>query len=142
MFWLGGFTFYASIVVPIGQKELGPRQGIITKQVTRYLNLSGAVALVIFAWDLAFVKHCPMRRRLLWICWAGMLSTLALLVYFHGSLTDMMNQAGRSPKNPQSFQSLHSWYLWVSTIQWTVGVVYTFLALGAWRQVDGLPKGI
>ena len=55
MFWLGGFTFYASVVVPVGQRELGSHleQGFITRQVTNYLNLSGAVALVVLAWDVA-----------------------------------------------------------------------------------------
>ena len=35
MFWLGGFTFYASIVVPIGMdamKGSALRQGFITQQ--------------------------------------------------------------------------------------------------------------
>jgi hypothetical protein len=38
-FWQGGFTFYASVVVPIGQEVFGPlRQGFLTRQVTVYLN--------------------------------------------------------------------------------------------------------
>ena len=44
MFWLGGFTFYASIVVPIGTRVLGNssrRQGFITREVTRQLNEQG-----------------------------------------------------------------------------------------------------
>ena len=139
MFWLGGFTFYGAIVVPIGQKELGPRQGIITRQVTRYLNLSGAGALVIFAWDLVCLKDGPARRRLLWACWAGMLITLAILVYFHGSLSEMMDRAPPSPTDALSFQSLHRWYLWISTVQWACGVAYTFLSLTSWLHKEQPP---
>ena len=53
MFWLGGFTFYAAVVVPVGQEDLGSHleQGFITRQVTKYLNLSGAIALLLLAWD-------------------------------------------------------------------------------------------
>src|SRR5271156_6553534 len=53
MFWLGGFTFYASVVVPVGADVLGShlRQGMITRHVAWYMNLSGIAALAVFAWD-------------------------------------------------------------------------------------------
>ena len=52
MFWQGGFTFYAAVVVPIGQENLGhEEQGFITREVTNYLNLAGAAALLLLAWD-------------------------------------------------------------------------------------------
>ncbi len=145
MFWLGGFTFYGAIVVPIGQKEFGPKQGIVTRQVTHYMNLSGAVALVIFAWDLVLLKNGPIRRRLLWICWAGMAVTLALLVYFHSSLSEMMDSGNLSTPIPDSFHALHRWYLWISTVQWACGVAYAFLTVAGWRQTDrtaGVGQGI
>src|SRR5437899_2231150 len=46
MFWQGGFTFYAAVVVPIGQEELGSHesQGFITRGVTNYQNRAGAIA--------------------------------------------------------------------------------------------------
>jgi hypothetical protein len=71
-----------------------------------------------------------------------MLGTLALLVFFHGSLTDMMGRTGHSPMDPQSFRSLHSWYLWISTIQWAAGVAYTLLTLAAWVQTEHSPEGV
>ena len=48
MFWQGGFLFYASIVVPIGQEVLPTPQdqGFITRHVTKSMNVSGAVALL------------------------------------------------------------------------------------------------
>ena len=51
LFWQGGFLFYASVVVPVAQKELATsqepdshrRQGFVTRRVTNFLNLSGAI---------------------------------------------------------------------------------------------------
>src|SRR5260370_16274673 len=53
MFWQGGFTFYAAVVVPVGQDVLGSHlaQGFITRQVTNYLNLAGGLALGILGWE-------------------------------------------------------------------------------------------
>ena len=73
MFWQGGFTFYAAVVVPVGKEVLGSHfnQGRITRRVTVYLNLAGAVALLPLAWDAAasadraarWRRECPRRRR-------------------------------------------------------------------------------
>ena len=45
-FWLGGFTFYASVVIHTGHRVFGSRLevGFLTQQVTRWLNVSSVVA--------------------------------------------------------------------------------------------------
>jgi hypothetical protein len=55
LFWQGGFTFYGAVVVHVGQDVLGSHrmQGFVTRRVTNYLNLAGAVALPLLAWDTA-----------------------------------------------------------------------------------------
>jgi hypothetical protein len=56
-FWIGGFTFYGSIVIPTGIQVLHGhvKQGFITQQVTNWLNLSGVIGLPILLWNtLAF----------------------------------------------------------------------------------------
>ena len=61
MCWQGGFTFYTAVVVPIGTAvlETALAQGWITRQVTVYLNLAGAAALVMLGWDmLACLDPC------------------------------------------------------------------------------------
>src|SRR5437667_11660411 len=86
MFWQGGFTFYASVVVPVGQSVLQSHleQGFITRQVTNYLNLAGAVCLVCLAWDLAAsTEPSTWRRRARWAAWLGMAFALVILVWFH-----------------------------------------------------------
>src|SRR5215468_6101686 len=71
MFWQGGFTFYAAVVVPVGQNELGShlQQGFITRQVTDYLNLSGAIALFLLGCDVAASRDRSTGRR--WARWAA-----------------------------------------------------------------------
>lgn len=50
MFWQGGFMFYGGVVVPVGSRILGSdlEQGWITRSVTNYLNVAGAVALALW----------------------------------------------------------------------------------------------
>jgi hypothetical protein len=142
MFWQGGFLFYASVVVPIAQKQLGHRgQGFITNEVTNFLNLSGAVALGLFAWDLAALKdQPPPRRYLLWTCWSAMLVTLILLARQHLAMADMMIPAGHRLTNPPLFHTMHRWYLWISTVQWGFALGYAGLTLRAWSGVGRLPR--
>ena len=61
-FWQGGFTFYAAVVVHVGLHVDSAFQAIVTTSVTNYLNISGAVALVVLAWDLLPVDPANWRR--------------------------------------------------------------------------------
>src|SRR4051812_19096308 len=74
-FWQGGFVFYAGVVVPVGTDvfqhhyrpdDKGPsgkrQQGRITRTVARWLNISGAIALLPMGWDV-FASTDPLRRR-------------------------------------------------------------------------------
>src|SRR5207249_5735772 len=91
MFWQGGFTFYAGVVVPIGQEMFGKEQGFLTREVTDYLNLSGAVALLLLAWDSAVVPDPPLRRALRWLAWVVMAAGLAVLVWLHPHLDQYLD---------------------------------------------------
>src|SRR5215472_15902231 len=83
-FWQGGFTFYASVVVPVAQHELGHRrQGFVTRQVTVYLNIAGAIALAVLLGDLLTTRATAGRRGR-WLLWAGMLVCLLVLFWLHG----------------------------------------------------------
>jgi uncharacterized membrane protein len=139
MFWLGGFTFYASIVVPVGQQELGSHlaQGFITRKVTNYLNLSGAVAVVVLAWDAAASRESSRaRHRARWVSCAGMVLTLVALFALHPYLDQLLNPELRELVDPKAFRTGHRCYLWLSTVQWAFGVTYAALALQAWRAED------
>src|SRR6516162_4956999 len=113
MFWQGGFTFYAAVVVPVGQEELGShlQQGFITRQVTHYLNLSGAIALVLLAWDMyAASDRSRVRRWLRWTAWVGMVVTLLALAWLHLHLEQLLDVELRELTNPKAFRAGHRWY--------------------------------
>lgn len=134
MFWQGGFLFYVSIVVPVGQAEIGPDQALVTRQVTNYLNLAGAAALLLLAGDVALARD-PLRRRrwLRWLCWGAMALLLAALMWLRPRLGEMVDSGlGKS----SAFHAGHRWYLWLSTLQWAAAIGYTLLTLRAWQMED------
>jgi hypothetical protein len=138
-FWQGGFTFYAAVVVPVGTEVLGSSldQGFITRRVTIYLNLTGGIALLLFALDNIFQRD-PMRVRGLcrWSTWLGMAFALGILVWLHPRM-DQLLQSGFSADVEIRFRNLHRWYLWISTVQWGLGVVYLLITVWSWRAADG-----
>ena len=139
MFWQGGFTFYAAVVVPIGQAELGShlQQGFITREVTNYLNLSGAAALMLLAWDVAASREKSRALRWTrWAAWLGMAAILIPLVWLHQHLEQLLDLELRELAQPKAFRVGHRWYLWLSTAQWGFGVIYAAFTLQAWRTED------
>jgi hypothetical protein len=138
-FWQGGFTFYAAVVVPVGQQELHShrRQGFITRRVTPYLNLSGLVALLPLAWDTLSARD-PARWRLLARAGLFALMALTLLALFamHGWLDELLVVRGGIVTDPEEFRPRHRLYLWTSTVQWAAAIAYLVLTLGAWQGED------
>jgi hypothetical protein len=137
-FWQGGFTFYASVVVPVGQAEFGHlKQGFITRRVTFYLNLSGAAALPLLGWDLLAARDPSRRRRgSRAALWGILLVTLGALFALHPQLDRLLVRKGFLNTDPEVFYPLHRLYLWVSTVQWGAALVYIALTLSAWRAED------
>ncbi len=137
MFWQGGFTFYAAVVVPVGQEELGSHlaQGFITRRVTNYLNLAGAVALVPLAWDVARAADPSVRRRRgRGLCWLGMTAALVALIWLHPHLDSLLDLDSQTLLDRARFRPMHRWYLWISTVQWALAVAYTALTVWAWKE--------
>jgi hypothetical protein len=139
LFWQGGFVFYASVVVPTGQTVLGSHvlQGHITREVAVWLNRSGAVALVLLAWDCFAARDWSRwRRRSRAALWLLMALTLAALFWMHPRLDRLVEKGYKL----EEFRPLHRLYLWTHTVQWLAAVVYLGLTLAAWRAEDrGFP---
>jgi hypothetical protein len=139
MFWLGGFTFYASVVVPTGTRVLRTslRQGFITRQVTRELNVYAAVALGILAVEVLASGDPSWPRwwsRLgLWLVMAG---CQAGLFWLHGRLDSLLVERGRLILDIPTFHQLHRAYLWIHTLQWAAGLGFIVLVLLGWRAAD------
>jgi hypothetical protein len=137
LFWQGGFLFYSSVVVPIGQEMLGTTQAFVTRRVTQSLNLAGAVALVVLLPDaLARGAGSRLRKRLRLAAWVGMAVALGTLVWMHPHLDAFLDHELHIVEDHKGFRPWHRVYLWVSTIQWALGVVYLWLTIGAWRDDD------
>ena len=138
MFWQGGFLFYASVVVPIGTDVFGSaaEQGFVTQRVTQYLNLSGAVCLVLLAWDAWAGADCARwRRGLLWLLWMVMAATLATLACLHVRLDALLDPEYRIVLDG-GFYQLHRVYLYTQTVQWAAAMIYAAIMLWAWHAED------
>ena len=143
VFWQGGFTFYSSVVVPVGQEVLGShrRQGFVTRRVTNYLNLAGAIALPPLAWDAWASGRSRWRRRVRWFAWGGMAVALFVLVWVHLSLDALLDPEAHRILDRKAFRLTHQWYLMTSTFQWVCAMVYAALALQMWREDDRATAG-
>jgi hypothetical protein len=140
MFWQGGFTFYAAVVVRVGTEELGSLgQGFITRRVTNYLNAAGAIALLVLAWDVIATADSSVPRRFArWLTALAMAIGLVLLVVLHFHLEALLDVETRDIRDRGAFQTLHRLYLWISTAQWACALGHAVLTLQAWQTEDGI----
>ncbi|MFO0892997.1 MAG: hypothetical protein U0790_28160 [Isosphaeraceae bacterium] len=132
--WLGGFTFYSAVVIPGLHEQLGgPMEtGLVTQQVTNYLNLIGLVTIVIGAVGLAGERIAGADRRassLPAILLLGLTSGCLVALYWLHHLLDQKLDAGTLT----GFYTLHRVYLWVSVLQWLANLGL----LACWAGVIG-----
>lgn len=117
--WLGGFTFYAGVVIPLLHDEFDPIQvAPVTRQATDTLNLIGAVALALcwLDWGLNPARSGRGHRR------EGLLLALDValllgLVAVHRVLDQKLDASSFS-----GFYPWHRLYLQLSTAQWFVNL--------------------
>ena len=131
--WLGGFTFYAGVVIPTGARVLHShlRQGLITQQVTGWLNLIGIIALAILLWN---TLATPKTR--VWTWWGAMGTWIAMAIvqaalFVLHPIMDRIIVNGKI-LNYDRFESLHSIYGAISTAQWACGVLHVMVVLYLW----------
>jgi hypothetical protein len=119
-FWLGGLTFYALVVVPIGADILGSTgQGFITQRVTNELNLMGAGVLAMLLANM--VKQ---RGRLLTATWLVLAATQVALVAMHRWLDAMLDASTQEIADGERFYKRHGIYLDVTAVQWAALLVH------------------
>ena len=134
-FWLGGFTFYGSAVIPSGMDVLHShlRMGFITQRVTGWLNVSGVIALLIFLWNLLALR--PMMGRRTRIIFAVSLAVMMLieveLFVLHPIMDRLLDPTLHVINDDDRFDLLHHVYLISSTGQWVAGVVYVWCSVAA-----------
>jgi hypothetical protein len=131
LFWQGGFTFYALVVIPTGARVLGGHaiQATVTRALVPWLHAAGGAALLVMLWD-ALAGHRTRLRLALLGC---LLVTLAAQV----TLAVILDQVMDSPAHARgNFYSWHRAYLLVSGVQWLLFVSSVPLTLLAWRNED------
>ncbi|HXT58370.1 MAG TPA: hypothetical protein VN699_07040 [Pirellulales bacterium] len=132
-FWQGGFSFYASVVVPMAEQVLSSpiEQGFVTRRVTNYLNLAGAVALPLLFWDVVAARRTTIRRILPWF---AMALVLLLQVWLHPRLDQLLDLESMSVLDQDAFYAAHQVYLISSAFQWLCALAFTVLSLQAWSR--------
>jgi len=137
MLWQGGFLFYAGVVVPIGTEVLGGKfqQGRITRFVTVQMNVIGAIALALFAWEILCTPASRSLKRVLAGSWLVMAIALTALFLLHPRMVEMVDVDNMAfIGSSADFHVLHRTYLWVSTFQWIAGLVFAFALVVSWRR--------
>ena len=136
-FWLGGFTFYSAIVIPILHDEMGGLEsGMITGQVSNYLNVFG-VAAVVSWWTLLCVERSERDRGARWLR-VGLLiltsAVLAGLITLHPVLDAKLDTG-----EMRAFYPLHQVYLVASSIQWGINLTLIAITVWIWRPEPSSP---
>jgi hypothetical protein len=135
IFWVGGFTFYTSVVVPIGTEHLGRvGQGLITMEVTQRINAAGTISLALLLADLALTRGFRRSRAALWLLMA---LAQAALFALHGHLSGQIDLETHSIRGRPSFYQWHRLYLWIHTVQWAAALASLALLLASWGKPSG-----
>ncbi len=132
--WQGGFVFYAAVVIPTATDIVGSPaiQGFVTREVTRSLNVLGAVFHLLMAWTLIAERGMPRWR---WRVALSSLSAAMLIALFalHPVLDSFLDPVEQTVERPKEFYRWHVTYLWISTTQWVLGLANAWVMLKAWR---------
>jgi len=128
--WFGGFTFYSTAVVSTSQKVLHSqlRAGLITQQVTNWLNVISVPVLAV-----CFVNLINLRKNNNHQWWlralAALLGIMVILQVGLFTIHPLLDRqiVNREVLDEGGFFKLHRLYLVASTLQWmaTLGYVWS-----------------
>ncbi len=130
--WMGGFTFYGAVVIPVLHDTLGSLDtGYDTQRVTDYLNAIG-VGAVLTWWVAAWAERSvgsPRSRRTRLALLVATTTTLLGLIVLHRVMDGRLETG-----NLRGFYPLHRVYLVASTAQWFANVGLIASSLVLWRE--------
>jgi hypothetical protein len=130
--WVGGFTFYSAVVIPILHDSLGSLDtGLITQRVTDAINAAGIAALAVWwpaAWIERSVGSLRVRGARVWLL--GMTSALLVVLIALHRVMDRRLADGSF----EHFYPLHRAYLIASTAQWLANLGIVAVTLVLWRD--------
>jgi hypothetical protein len=138
--WMGGFTFYALIVIPTAQRVLASERdaGFITQQVTRWLNLIGVGVLLALLWLLAAGWKARSARLRFWLAatWIIMALMQVSLFITHPLIDQYLDAQKHRIHQFEQFDQMHTVYLVFATVQWSAAMLQIWLMLLGWRMQD------
>jgi hypothetical protein len=140
-FWMGGFTFYAGVVIHVGHRVFGSARetGFLTQQVTVWLNRSGAIVLGILVLNLLMTPRLVARDW--WmaaaVTVAAMIGLQIALFQLHGRLDLFLDAAAQTIRDRGGFRKEHLVYMNVATTQWAAALLHLMALLALWRRNDG-----
>jgi hypothetical protein len=132
-FWIGGFTFYTTVVIHVGHAVLGSqlKQGFITQRVTGWLNVAGAVVLPVLLWNTVAIWRVRGRvlQILLMSTWLVMAAVQVELFALHPVMDRLLDARARAVLDYNRFDVLHAVYVTSSTVQWAAGLLHVWCAV-------------
>ena len=131
--WIGGLTFYAAVVGPIGSHVVGRMdQGRITQHVTNWLNLFGVLAIVALG-----LNACRERKPSIVVTWLGIALLQVSLLCLHPILDHHLAAVPVSSESSGPlFYEWHRAYLIITTVMWVLALDHIWL-LTAPNRVQG-----
>jgi hypothetical protein len=117
--WVGGFTFYSAVVIPVLHDQLkSPLEaGLITQRVTHALNGIGGASLLLGWCFIAAARRGAIAKGradlLRYVPVGTSTACLAVLLVVHWMLDRKLETGWLA-----GFYPWHRTYLWTSTVQW------------------------
>ena len=117
--YIGGFTFYSAVVIPVlhDRLESSLETGLITQRVTDMLNLLGVVTLSLgwCVYGLGALWESRSDRGSRFKIWPLVISSICLVVLL---LLHRVLDRKLETNMFAGFYPYHRAYLWTSTVQW------------------------
>jgi len=143
VFW-GGLTLYTGIVVRVIHSVLPDPfdGGLITQQVTWYLQVLGAITAVLMLGNALLVSRNSGRYGIaLGLCAALLGCAVAGLFIVHGHLDGIIDIESARITDRNFFTISHRRYNQLTTVEWLTSISYLAITIAAWRRTDTAGTG-
>ncbi len=112
--------------------------GFITQQVTRWLNLSSLVPMLIMWWNMRTDRAAESdRARLIRTCtWIIIAACQAGLFVAHPWVSRLLDTTRHHILDHDRFEVRHNIYETIVTVQWVAAMAHIWVTLQGWRVRD------
>jgi cytochrome bd-type quinol oxidase subunit 2 len=134
--WFGGFTFYSTAVISTSQELLHShlRAGLITQQVTNWLNRISIIPLALCAINCWMLRKHESKRLQQFL-----IAALVVMVVLQAGLFMLYPMldakiVDREVMDAGNLFKVHRLYLVISTGQWCATLAYLWASLALWMK--------